>query len=155
MSNKFTNFFEEFKSIKKMNKKNYFNSYYKKAPGKENSDNFFDDPDINLNLLEQNSNLKKNRKVRNEKNFNVKEKSFGEKGQSKKFVLFNDKEIGLNTYHHKVNILEAEEDYDSDENVIEEGMRKVKNDLNDAIKKFKQYKFKDIINYGKYCKYGK
>lgn len=155
MSNKFTNFAKEFQSMKKMNNKNYFNSYYKKAPGKENSENFMDDSELNINILEQNSNLKKNRIAYKGKQFNVREKTFMSKDHRKKFCLFREKEIKLNGWDNKVDILDSEEDYDSDDNIINQGFKKTINDLDEAIKKLKRNKFEVIINFPKYYKYKK
>ena len=155
MSNKFSNFLEELKSVKKINKKNYFNSYYKKAPGKENYENFFDESELNLNLLEQNSCLKKNRKIQNGKKFHIREKIFYKNGQSIRFLLFREDEIGLKRYGKNVNILDSEEDYDSDDNLIKVGVKKVKDDLSEAVRKLERNKF-EVINglkiYGKYMK---
>ena len=55
-------------------------------------------------------------------------------------------QIGLNGWNKKISILESEEDYDSDENVIMNGKAKTKDDLNEAMRLFKRNKFKDINN---------
>ena len=87
------------------------------------------------------------------KNITIGEKLFYKKnGRSEKFRLFNENEIGLNKYDDKVSILESEEDYDSDDMIIIDGVKKAEEDLFEGIEIFKKDHFKDIHNYQKYYK---
>ena len=110
-----------------------------------------------ITLLEKKSfNLKKKKILIPMKNITIGEKLFYKKnGRSEKFRLFNENEIGLNKYDDKVSILESEEDYDSDDMIIIDGVKKAEEDLFEGIEIFKKDHFKDIHNYQKYYKYKK
>ena len=101
------------------------------------------------------SNFNKQKKSFNPFSFNIGTKEFYKDGKSEEFNLFKEKEIGLNGWDKKINILESEEDYDSDQSIINDGKGKAKDDLNEAFKLFKKNRFKDIFNYKLYCKYNK
>ena len=153
MSNKFSNFFEEFKSLKKIQKKNFPKSHYKNEKGKENSENINNESDYDMQLLEQKSGLQKWKKEKSYKKFNVSQKEFYKKGKSKRFNLFRENEIRLDEWDKKTEVLEQEEDYDSDEDVIRDGKNKVKDDLDEALRIFRKNKFNEIISYAKYYKF--
>ena len=133
--------------------KKYPHSNYKKLSGKENLDNTDDTSDNYMKTLENKSHGKKSKIVFTPKKLKVYQKVYYKNGKGTKFNLFNEKEIGLNGWDKKINILESEEDYDSDENVINDGKVKTKDDIIEALRLFKNNKFKDIMNYSKYCKY--
>ena len=152
MSNISFNFFDKYKSLKKISKKNYANSCYKKAPGKENSENTVNETDNMLNNLEQYS-FKKIKKYNNSKKFNVRSKEYYKNGKSTKFNLFREKDLNLDNLGKNIKTFETEEDYDSDDNTIKEGMNKVKEDLIEALRILKLKSLTEISNYKKYCKY--
>ena len=52
-----------------------------------------------------------------------------------------------------IKIIETEEDYDSDDSVIKDGLKKVEEDLSEALRIMKSKNFKELKNYSKYCKY--
>ena len=153
MTNISHNFYQEFQHLIKNTQKNYPHSNYKRPPGKENLDNSDDTPENYINTLETNLYVKKFKKIFTPGKFNVKQKVYYKNGKGMKFNLFREREIGLNGWDKKINILESEEDYDSDENVIMDGKGKTKDDLIEALRIFKINKFKEIKNYSKYCKY--
>ena len=64
--------------------------------------------------------------------------------------MFNEDDLGLNKYDNKINIMSAEEDYDSDDMIIMDGKCKAQEDLMDAVENIKKNKFKNIFNYKKY-----
>ena len=107
-----------------------------------------------IKMIEKRSfNLKKKKIFNPMKNITVREKVFYQKnGRSVKFKLFNENELGLNKFDNNVDILDAEEDYDSDDMIIIDGMKKAEKDLYKAIEYFKKNNFKDIYNYQKFCK---
>ena len=154
MSKISSNYYQEFQYLNKIKIKQYAKSNYKKAPGKENIENFEESQENYINTLDEKSPIMKLKKIYTPKKFNVKIKTFYKDGKSTKFNLYKEGEIGLNGWNKKISILESEEDYDSDENVIMNGKAKTKDDLNEAMRLFKRNKFKDINNYLKYCKYG-
>ena len=155
MSNKFSNFSEAFVSFKKLPKKNFPKSYHKKAKDKENSENITNESSYDMEYLEKKSIPQKWKKEHNYNKLNISQKEFYKKGTSKKFYLVKENEIGLNGWDKKIEILEQEEDYESDEGVIREGKNKVKDDLNEAFRIFRRNKFNEINDYGKYCKFKK
>ena len=151
MSNKSFNLLNKYKSLK-VTKKNFANSCYKRAPGKENSENTNNDSENNLDYLEHYS-CKKNKKIYEEKKFNVGTKVYYKNGKCTKFNLFKEKELQLNQLGKNIKIIETEEDYDSDDNVIKDGLKKVEEDLSEALRIMKSKNFKELKNYSKYCKY--
>ena len=155
MSNISFTFYQEFQNYIKNDKKNFSRSNYKKAPGKENFNNFIDPPEQDLNILEAKSSVNKRKNLYTPRKFNVKQKIYYKNGKGFKFNLFKEREIGLNGWDKKINILESEEDYDSDDNIILDGKGKTKDDIIEAMRLFKNNKFKEIQNYSKYCKYNK
>ena len=156
MSQIFSNFYQEIHQFQKYIKntpKKYPQSNHKKIQGKENLDNIDNTSDDYMKTLENKSFAKKIKKVFTQKKYKVNQKVYYKNGKGIKFNLFKEKEIGLNEWDKKINILESEEDYDSDENVIKDGKARTKNDIIEALRLFKNNKFKDIMNYSKYCKY--
>ena len=148
MSQIYSNFYQEIHQFQKYIKntpKKYPQSNHKKIQGKENLDNIDNSSDDSF--------AKKIKKVFTQKKYKVNQKVYYKNGKGIKFNLFKEKEIGLNEWDKKINILESEEDYDSDENVIKDGKARTKNDIIEALRLFKNNKFKDIMNYSKYCKY--
>ena len=148
MSQLYSNFYQEIHQFQKYIKntpKKYPQSNHKKIQGKENLDNIDNSSDDSF--------AKKIKKVFTQKKYKVNQKVYYKNGKGIKFNLFKEKEIGLNEWDKKINILESEEDYDSDENVIKDGKARTKNDIIEALRLFKNNKFKDIMNYSKYCKY--
>ena len=123
---------------------------------------------INKNNDENNQNLEDEIKMLEKKSFNLKKKKlfkpmnnittirvkefYKKNGRKEKFNLYNENELGLNIFDDKVNILQSEEDYDSDDMIIMDGKRKAEEDLIEAIEIFKKNNFKEIINYQKYYK---
>ena len=147
-SNKLSNYHEElnqFRVYKKINKKKFLNSNYKKPSNKENINNYFPES--------ENKYLPKNKKVFQKLYFNVKKKEFYKDGKVTRFNLFKENEIGLNGWDKKIDIRESEEDYDSDDEIVGDGIDKIKEDLKIGLKIFKKKNFKEIVNYGKYRKY--
>ena len=59
----------------------------------------------------------------------------------------------MNGWDKKIDIRESEEDYDSDDEIVGDGIDKIKEDLKIGLKIFKKNNFKEIVNYGKYRKY--
>ena len=72
----------------------------------------------------------------------MKQKIYYKNGKGFKFNLFKEREIGLNGWDKKINILESEEDYDSDDNIILDGKGKTKDDIIEAMRLFRNNKFK-------------
>ena len=98
-------------------------------------------------------NIKKKKIAFRKRNILVEKKLFYKKdGRPEKFKLFRENELGLNTFDDKVNILQSEEDYDSDDMIVTDGVKKAKEDLFEALEIFRKNKFKDIKNYQKYYK---
>ena len=126
-------------SVNKFIYKNYFTA--KKGNPESNDD------------IDSRSNFKKMKKINNSQKYNVNKKEYNKAGKNEVFNLFKEKEIKINNYDNDIKILESEEDFDSDEDIISDGVRKSKIDLNEALILFKKNKFKDIINYNLYCKY--
>ena len=156
MSNISSNFYKDLQQFQKYISnipKKYPHSNYKKSSGKENLDNTDNTSDNYMKTLENKSYAKKNKIVFTPTKYHVNQKVYYKNGKGTKFNLFKEREIGLNGWDEKINILESEEDYDSDENVIKDGKAKTKDDIIEALRLFKNNKFKDIENYSKYCKY--
>ena len=98
-------------------------------------------------------NLKKKKMLYPKRNIYVDKKLFYKKdGRPEKFQLFKESELELNAFENKVNILQSEEDYDSDDMIITDGVKKAQEDLFEALEIFRKNHFKDIKNYQKYCK---
>ena len=117
----------------------------------ENNQNLEDE----IKMLEQKSfNLKKKKLFKSMNNITtIRIKEFYKKnGRKEKFNLYNENELGLNKYDDKVNILQSEEDYDSDDMIIMDGQRKAEEDLIEAVEIFKKNGFKEVNNYLKYYK---
>lgn len=66
------------------------------------------------------------------------------------FPLYKEKEIRINIYDKKVQIESAEEDYNSDENVLENGKKKIMDDLIEALKTIKKQGKNAFVNCNKY-----
>ena len=154
-SQEFSEYFEKTKnnfllksSIKKDNYKESVNKFIYK--------NYFtakkENPESNDDI-DSRSNFKKMKKINNSQKYNVNKKEYNKAGKNEVFNLFKEKEIKINNYDNDIKILESEEDFDSDEDIISDGVRKSKIDLNEALILFKKNKFKDIINYNLYYKY--
>ena len=105
-----------------------------------------------INMIDRKSYYFKNRKLYiPKKNIFIGKKEFYKKnGKSENFNLFEEKEIGLNIFNIKTNIMSSEEDYDSDEMIIMDGKKKAEEDLIEAVENIKKNSFKDINNYQKY-----
>ena len=83
----------------------------------------------------------------------IREKIFYKKnGRKVKFNLYIENELGLNKFDDKVNILQSEEDFDSDDMIIMDGKLKAEEDLFEAVELFKKNSFKEVNNYKKYYK---
>ncbi len=111
-------------------------------------------PDSNINILEKKYGYVKFSKILSpKKNISIGEKVFYKKdGRPEKFSLFNEDDLGLNKYDNKINIMSAEEDYDSDDMIIMDGTQKAQSDLFEAVEIVKKNGYKDIYNYQKYYK---
>ena len=68
------------------------------------------------------------------------------------FNLFKENELGLNIFDNKVDILQSEEDYESDDMIVMDGEKKSGEDLLKAVNIIKKNNFKYIYNYQKYYK---
>ena len=66
------------------------------------------------------------------------------------FPLYREKEIKINIYDKKVKIESAEEDYDSDDAVLENGRKKVFEDLIEAFQIIKKQGKNAFVNCNKY-----
>ena len=154
MSNNYSNFGQDISHLIKKKTNIFAKSNLKKAQNKKYMEKNSDDSENNINVYETQLSLKKKKKLLYiPKDYNVRKKKYYKEGKSIEFDLYKEKEIGLDGWNEKINILESEEDYDSDENVIFDGKLKSKNDLSEALKMFSKNKFKEIQNYEKYCKY--
>ena len=117
----------------------------------ENNQNLEDE----IKMLEQKSfNMKKKKLFNPMKNITtIREKIFYKKnGRKVKFNLYIENELGLNKFDNKVNILQSEEDYDSDDMIIIDGIKKAEEDLFEGVESFKKNNFKEVNNYKKYYK---
>ena len=94
----------------------------KKVSNKENINNYFPES--------ENKCLPKNKKVFQKLYFNVKKKEFYKDGKVTRFNLFKENEIGLNGWDKKIDIRESEEDYDSDDEIVGDGIDKNRNKKN-------------------------
>ena len=66
------------------------------------------------------------------------------------FPLYKENEIKINIYDKKVKIESAEEDYDSDDDVLENGKKKISDDLIEAFEIIKKEGKKAFVNCNKY-----
>ena len=123
---------------------------------------------INKNNDENNQNLEDEIKMLEKKSFNLKKKKlfnpmknittirekifYKKNGRKVKFNLYIENELGLNKFDDKVNILQSEEDFDSDDMIIMDGKLKAEEDLFEAVELFKKNSFKEVNNYKKYYK---
>jgi len=110
--------------------------------------------DSDINALEKKYRyIKFNKILSPKKNMNIEEKVFYKKdGRPVKFSLFNENDLGINTFDFKINIMSSEEDYDSDDMIIMDGTKKAQEDLFEMVEFVKKNGFKDIFNYQKYYK---
>ena len=108
-----------------------------------------------IKTFDKNTNIRKTKKANKPMKCNITagKKAYYEKnGKAEKFVLYIDKALGLNVYENiiKTRTYNPEEDYDSDDNIILDGKKKVDEDLFEAIEITKKNKFKNVCNYQRY-----
>ena len=77
---------------------------------------------------------------------------YEENGKAEKFDLYIDKALGLNIYENIINTrtYNPEEDFESDNLIVLNGMKQVDEDLLEAIEIVKKNKFKNVCNYQRY-----
>ncbi len=147
ISNQFNN---SCRKVDKNKKKTIPITYAKNKYNGVNSINLEDE----INMLEKNSfNFKKKKLYIPLKIYTKGEKLFYKNdGRPEKFILLDENELGINKFDGKVKILQSEEDYDSDDMVVMDGVKKAQEDLCEAIEICKKDNFKEINNFQKYYK---
>ena len=120
----------------------------KKYPKEENEDS-----DYSTSLDAENFNLKKKIKSYSQKKAKVDVlKYYKEDGNVFEFPLFKESQVKLNEYDNKVKIESAEDDFESDDNTLDYGAKKVENDLIEAFAIIKKENFHCLENYKTYEK---
>ena len=141
------------KSCQKFDENNNIILPFNYGNNKINSENNINLEDEIKMLEKKTLNFKKKKVLAPINNLTVTNKYFYKKdGRTQKFKLYRENELGISIFNNKVDILQAEEDYDSDDMIVMDGVKKAEEDLLEAIKLVQKNNFKDIHNYQKYYK---